>query len=719
MELYERIDLDRINYLNKMTYSEFKKVCSKSCKNEAERKIKYEMMKKFCEINIKAKGEVRRLYAYTEKTPIEVGGRLYCGNSIQGLSRKIRGFLCKGTTDIDMKNAHPTIIQWLCKLHGIATPMLNFYVEHRDEVCERFGENGKMVFLCALNDERLNKKIKDEFFKKFDKECKIIQKAITALPEYKHIVDSTPNKIYNWTGSAFNRIMCVWENKILQEAITVLNREHIEMAVLMFDGCMVYGNYYNDEELLREIERTVNAKFDGLNMIFTYKPHDNEIELPETAEKYDPETSNEDSYEYLKKEFEKNHAKITDKAIFLKIKEDGDLVIMNTHRIREAYMEDKYTDYTAEKPEKKSFITRWLLDETMRKYSDVGVYPPPRKCPPTVYNLWKPFKVSLYKGDYEKDEEGLKAFINHISILCNREERARDYLIFWLAQMFQYPATKTIAVTLISKEGAGKGTLMLLLALLIGGNKSRVIEIVKPSRDVWGSFNPMMINAFFVNLNEMCKKEAQEAESYIKALITDGTLLINRKGVDPYSVESFHRWLITSNDDEPMKIKKGDRRHFVVKCSNEKIGDIAYFENLNKLWESERTQRTIYDYLMAIPDMENFGKIQRPETEWLRDNKKLREDHMLLWVEQMVLDNIDEYEKRFTGSQQLELYTAWCKKEGHKYDDPNAISLAIGIKRLELPGVQTAVKDGNQNKTVYNIQELKKHFKIGWQGGIV
>jgi hypothetical protein len=70
--------------------------------------------------------------------------------------------------------------------------------------------------------------------------------------------------------------------------------------------------------------------------------------------------------------------------------------------------------------------------------------------------------------------------------------------------MIQYPAVKTICPTLISKQGAGKGTLIRLLSKMIGAKK--VFETRRPSRDVWGSFNGEMANAFLVNLDELSKK---------------------------------------------------------------------------------------------------------------------------------------------------------------------------------------------------------------------
>ena len=62
---------------------------------------------------------MKREYKYSSDTPDNMGGRLYSGNSVQGLPKLIRGFLMKHTTDIDMKNAHPTILLYVCKLHDI------------------------------------------------------------------------------------------------------------------------------------------------------------------------------------------------------------------------------------------------------------------------------------------------------------------------------------------------------------------------------------------------------------------------------------------------------------------------------------------------------------------------------------------------------------------------------------------------------------------------
>lgn len=282
MELIERISPKAIAYLNEMSYSTFK-TYSISCKNEDERKIKFDMMKSYCKANIKAKYEVKKIYSYTEITPNLVGGRLYSGLSVQSLQKDIRALLFRdSTTDIDMKNAHPVILKYICNENNIVCPNLSYYCANREKCIANVGEDGKTSFLKALNDTKTNKKITDSFFKAFDKECKMIQRTLASLECYKHIVDTVPiAKYHNYNGSAINRILCVYENNILQSVIHVCNARNIEPCALMFDGLLVYGNHYENRELLTEIEMHAESKFVGLGMQFAYKQHSDLIQIPE------------------------------------------------------------------------------------------------------------------------------------------------------------------------------------------------------------------------------------------------------------------------------------------------------------------------------------------------------------------------------------------------------------------------------------------------------
>ena len=101
-----------------------------------------------------------------------------------------------------------------------------------------------------------------------------------------------------------------------------------------------------------------------------------------------------------------------------------------------------------------------------------------------------------------------------MKILCNHEEATYDYFINWIAQMIQYPATKTTMILFQGGEGCGKGRLFSIIEKLVGSNK--YFETSCPERDVWGHFNPKMANSFFVHLSELSKKQTQDSENKIK-----------------------------------------------------------------------------------------------------------------------------------------------------------------------------------------------------------
>jgi hypothetical protein len=288
MEFVERIPLLKLNYLLSLKFSEYKQYDKSSAKNDDERKTNFEKMRKFCESFIKANGEIKRLYKFTGNNnwgnDNDGSGRLFAdGNGIQGLPKKIRGFLLDGiTTDIDMVNAHPVILRYLCRLHNIEHSELDFYIENRDTILSEFAdrETGKTLFLKATNDDKLNKKEKNAKFKAYDKEMKDIQKIITKLTCYKDIVADVPsNKLYNWYGSAVNRIMCFYENKILQVIICELNKLDVEICAPMFDGLLFYGS--GNSNLLQCLEEKINSQFNGLNMKLSFKEHSKDIAMPD------------------------------------------------------------------------------------------------------------------------------------------------------------------------------------------------------------------------------------------------------------------------------------------------------------------------------------------------------------------------------------------------------------------------------------------------------
>lgn len=704
MELIERHDLQKVNYLNTLTFKQFKEYCS--CKNEEERKIQYRNLKKFCETIIRTRGEVKRIYAYSLQTSLEMGGRLFSGNSVQSIKGVFRGFLMTHTTDIDMKNAHPVILSYICRLHDIKCPNLDYYIQNRDQILYEFADReiGKVAFLKSVNDDKVNKKVSNKFFKDFDKEMKEIQKHVVALEEYKNIISTTNAEKYNFNGSVMNKILCMYENKILQECISIINSSNIEICALMFDGLMVYGDFYDNTELLQMITTRVNNKFDGLNMQWSYKHHDTTIDTDIPIVEIKEETLIEEAFRRVALEFENTHAKIINREMF--IREDKTITCMSRKHFMTAY-EHLIFEYEVDKVKiQANFIAKWMKNNpNMRCYDDIGIYPNGTICPSNIFNMWKPFDMELVE-EYENKPNELAVILNHIKILCGNEEVVSDYFIKWMAQMIQYPATKTICPTFISKEGAGKTTLIVLMEKMLGSSK--VYETTNPMRDIWGDFNGRMANTFLVNLNELSKKDTLECQGKIKGLITDGKLTINNKGMNQYDIQSFHRFIITTNNEDPITTKSDDRRNLVIKSSNELKGNVEYFNKFYEMMNDVNVIKTFYEYLKTL-SVDDFNKIPIPQTEHQNEMKEMNMDIEERWVRDMVSTRETDFE--MSGTDIFRSFMDFCLENGIEYKT-NALKLGLKIKRL-IGDCIDKCRDKNGMNTIFLVEKIRKKLNIG------
>lgn len=541
-------------------------------------------------------------------------------------------------------------------------------------------------------------------------ENKIIQRALLALPEYAPIVASIPDdKTWNRNGSGMNRILCYYENIILGHGRHVLNTRNIEVCVFMFDGLMGYGNHYEDVGLLAEIESYVESQVPGLGMEWNYKKHDTIHSVPADFDEHAVKDESRPEFADAAVEFEKAHALIINKSLY--VHETNESTIFMTER----QMTTSFKHMGVWEPSEKEgdvvrvgFIGKWMNNDGIRKYDDADVYPHAGMCPSNIYNLWRPFAMEKYKDiPYEPNEEGKDMFLHHIRILCSHDEVVYDWFIKWIAQMLQFPEVKTVIPTFVSKPGTGKNTLIELLSRLMGRDK--VMETTDPARDVWGSFNGMMATSFLVHLNEMSKKDYREAEGRFKGLITDPTITINSKGVNQYKVKSYHRFIGSTNNEDPLPTTVGDRRNVVIRCSDEKIGDTAYFEQLYAHLEDVNVLRALYDYFMSVPDMDMFHKQPLPATEFQNDMKSSNRSPIEQWLEAFVMTNSHKDVVTLMSTEVFGKFTGWVDENKVPFEVTSS-KFHNRLKNLNV-GITTEHTRGG-NAKVFNIPALLAHFGL-------
>ena len=734
MEFIEQVDLTKLHYLQQMSINDMKNAgVFDKCKKKNEIEKQYNKIMNYVHRMINARGEMKHLYNFTLTTDWNTGGRMFCGSSIQGISCVVRGFLFKNTTDFDFQTCHPKILLYLCKKHNIHHANLEYYCNNRDEILNSEGSKNetKTKILKIINDDKQNKNLTG-FLKELDRECKIIQTEIIKIDEFKDIVKTVPShKLHNFTGSAINRILCKYENFLLQDLIHIINTKQIQMCAPMFDGLMIYGNYYNNEgsEIINQIVEYINNKYENLNIVITLKEHDNSIQMPDNYEIPLPAPTIDEyiiqndlkskQYETIKQAFEKQHSKVINKSIFIKKIDDDGIIYMSENELKVSYKHIRYTKVCCNggNPYEMEckFINEWLEDSDMKQYEDIGIYPPPLKCPKNTYNLWNDFGGNNLIKDFEEKPDELQQILKHILILCNNEQNIADYFIKWMAQMIQYPAVKSVCPTFISQEGAGKGTLLQIMRKVLGNKK--VLETTKPSRDVWGSFNGIMKNSFLVNLNELSQKETLESEGVIKGLITDNALQINEKGVNQYEVKSYHRFIITTNKEEPIKTRKGDRRNFIIRCSDELCGKKSYFDDMYSLINDNDVMATFYKYLLDVPRMDMFNLLDIPQTQYQSDLNELSIDPILLYITDFTeknyyhMNDFNEPIKEVFSNEVYKDFIKWSKSRNIPYD-VSSVKFAVRLKRLNINGISQGARTNKGRKVIYDIDKLKTFLKI-------
>jgi hypothetical protein len=692
-------------------------------------------------------------------------GRFYADNSISPicLARHIKHTLFQhlGWFDLDMVKGHPTILYNIAKNNGLELKYFKKYLDNPSYIFEELikhystetggitEDNVKDIFNIAIYGGSHNTWLKQ--MEADDKQLATNNPhpfVVCFIQECKNLIDiiylNNPSIAEKVKGNETNeyhiktRVMSYWcgciENHIIFTCFNFLKKRDLidnGNIVLEYDGlCLKLTN--TDDEFMDSILVEMNElilKETGLEVKMKWKGYkkehihlealDEEDEEEEEEDIYNEEDCSEENaevvinrtYEVVKKEFEEKVCKIIQKSIFVE-NMDNQIIFYKKEGLKTSYEHLKYEEVVEVKgvPVIKSqpFLSRWFDDEKINTKDKLGVYPHDLKCPSNVYNMWRPFDMELVT-DYTEKSEAISFIRNHIKILCGNDENIADYFEKWLAQMIQYPSVKTIMPTFISKEGAGKGTLLKIMRKMIGDSK--VVESTQPSLNVWGTFNGMMANTFVINLNELSKKETMECEGFIKGLITDDILTINEKGKSQYDIKSYHRFIATTNNEEPLSTGNDDRRNLIIKCSDELCGNKEYFDKFYELIEDINSIKSYYEYLKKIPEMNMFGKIPLPVTEYHAELKTMSEKAIERWIKDFTQENYNKVDVRLTALSVYDNFCDWITKNGSNYTCSN-MQFGVRLTRLKVKGVE---KKHTSKGCVYtfNIKEMECSLGLG------
>jgi hypothetical protein len=724
MQYEERYNTDKLKFLSTLDQATYTKFIHKETAKKADIKANYETFKKFVGECIKNDGVIQPIYSQNK-----LRGRFYSRKpSVQQLSKYIRGFLCHDiSTDIDIKNCYPVILKYICDKNEILCPDLTYYVEHRDVIFRKYNtvadDIKKQIFTIIFGGKFVPK---NEFVIKFKKEFGIIQQKLSIIPEFQKYFENFESTKSNKEGASTFKIIEDIEIQVVSRAMKYLKSKNCEILAYMYDGCMIYGDHYNDAELINGLNVEVGEYFKDLKIEFLFKMQPQDTQIIEGYKIFLPEEYDEadiiqcdvedGEFERASKDFEKTHAKIIERGEYVVEEyEDGKVKsfsLCTESKLVQMYKHLSYSTIEKGIDTKHSFITKWIgyTNSSIRSYKQIGCYPNTSLCPDGVYNSWNPFKMEFI-NEYEDKSEDLEFMLNHIYVLCGKEKEVYDYFLYWVAHSIQFPEQKCgVAPVFISAEGAGKGSFLGLLRKMLG--HSKVMETTSPERDVWGQFNAQMVDSYVVNINEVSKKNLQDAYGRIKALITDNSLTINIKGLSQFEIISYHRFILTTNNEEPINTASGDRRFLVIRSSDDLVGDKTYFAKFNRLLESQDLVKHCYEYFKTMSGADGFIRMPLPETEHHRNLKELGKSKERLWLEWYVCKNSNVETIQATSRELFDSFKQYLDENGTEKYDITSLQLGVRLKNMKLKGIVKGAHTREGECKLFELKTLRKELRI-------
>ncbi len=275
------------------------------------------------------------------------------------------------------------------------------------------------------------------------------------------------------------------------------------------------------------------------------------------------------------------------------------------------------------RPIYKDKITAWSKHQHCKKYTG-GVVFAPNKTPNTdYYNTWQGFAIESLEG------ADTTLITQHLEqIICANQPALIEYLYNWIAYTVQNPDKPAgAAPVLYGDKGVGKGLFGHFLCKIWG---SHAIHMSNP-RHLVGNFNGHLADTCFLFADEAFFAGDKKSEGILKALITEPTLIIERKGVDAIAQPNYLKVLMATNNEFAVPASKDERRYCVLDVSNSRVGDKSYFDALNKAIKDKAVQASfLYDMLNR--DISQFSVSAIPESRGLKTQRLNSLNSMGKWL---------------------------------------------------------------------------------------
>lgn len=247
----------------------------------------------------------------------------------------------------------------------------------------------------------------------------------------------------------------------------------------------------------------------------------------------------------------------------------------------------------------------WLEHPLRRQYKQV-VFDPSEQTPrPDVYNLWRGWAVEPKPGNWSL----FKAHLLNVGAAGDQE--LFRFIMEWLGMLVQYPHIPPgVALVWRGNQGTGKGFIARTIGKLCGQHFVHVANV----RHLVGHFNAHLHDALLVFADEAFWAGDKASEGALKAIITEPTLMLERKGRDSVPFTNRTHLIVATNSEWAVPMNMDDRRFLVVDVPDTHQQDRAYFSAIRNQMDEGGYAAMMWDLMTTYVDPTQPLRVPQTET---------------------------------------------------------------------------------------------------------
>lgn len=283
----------------------------------------------------------------------------------------------------------------------------------------------------------------------------------------------------------------------------------------------------------------------------------------------------------------------------------------------------------------KTYVMAWADDYRSRSYTGGVVFLPGQNSPHGYFNTWQGFAVEPVQNDALLE----RIFYHMESVVCGGDKDLYEYMVRWIAFTIQHPDRPAgAALVLRGEKGSGKGTIGRFLCDIWGNHSAHITN----SRHLVGHFNGHLVDVCFMFADEAFFSGDRQGENTLKGLVTEPSMTIERKGIDPQQQPNYLKIFMATNSDFAVPASRDERRFCVFDVSSKHIGDREYFKTLSADCSSKAVQSAFLHYMINV-DLTGWHTGMIPESVGLRAQRYHSMDTVQKWLAQALIDGTFGY----------------------------------------------------------------------------